>query len=180
VVIVEHDIVPPAGAVRALLDCPRDWCAHEYRMGRWFGTGLGLTKLSGAIMARTPTAVSRILPQHRSWSALDSLVLATLARNGEEEHVHQPPAEHLHYGEDGTDLRPTVKRRNVTLKTLLYVGAGRYLNGVPARDFDTDDPDLLARCVESGLYVVDEPAAPRAEPAPEAATEPEPEPPADA
>jgi hypothetical protein len=180
VVIVEHDIVAPPGAVRAMLDCPRDWCAHEYRMGHLFGTGLGLTKLSGAIMARTPTAVSRILPQHRGWAALDSIVLATLTRNGEAEHVHQPRAGHLHYADDGTDLRPTVKRRNATLTTLLYVGTGRYLDGIPRRDFDTDDPDVVVRCVESGLYVTpDEPAAPAAdEPAP-AAVEPEPVAPAD-
>jgi hypothetical protein len=73
-----------------------------------------------------------------------------------------------------------VKRRNATLTTLLYVGTGRYLDGIPRRDFDTDDPDMVVRCVESGLYVtLDEPAAPAAdEPAP-AAVEPEPVAPAD-
>ena len=153
VVLVEHDVIPQPGAVRALLGCPRDWCAVPYQQGKHVGTGFGCTKLTGAMMARNPDAVSRIPPQHRSWRALDSVVLGTLRRNGEEEHVHALLAAHLHYDEHGRDLRPPQSRRMAGTMRLLYVGMGRYLNHVPARDFDTDDPAMVAACLESGLYV---------------------------
>lgn len=70
---------------------------------------------------------------------------------------------------------------------LRYVGDGRYLNGVPAVDHETDDPETIAIAVESGLYEVagtaskrrtrtaDAAEAPAVEPAPEAAIEPAPE-----
>jgi len=176
-VIVEHDVVPQPGTVPALLGCAKDWCSVPYRQGQFMGTGFGCTKFSGALMARIPDAVSRILPQHRSWNALDSMVLSTLRRNGEAEHIHDLPATHLHYDEAGRDLRPTEPRRsNASMMKLRYVGAGRYLNGIPARDFETDDPQVIAVCLGSGLYAtLPEPAAPkRARPAlePEAAPEP--------
>ena len=40
---------------------------------------------------------------------------------------------------------------------LLYTGSGMYLNGVPARDFETDDAALIKECVASGLYIRVEP-----------------------
>ena len=172
-VVVEHDVVPPLGAVRALLDCPRDWCGHAYPMGAIAGTALGCVKLGAGLMERTPNAVSRILPQHRSWRALDSMVLGTLRNNGEEEHVHEGLARHLRY--ERTIVR--VGRRNKVTTRLFYVGDGRYLNGVPRADFDTDDPTQIALCVGSGLYVTEEQEptpAEKSKPLPTWRTEPEP------
>jgi hypothetical protein len=155
--LVEHDVVPPPGAVRAMLACPRDWCAHEYKQGSLVGTAFGCTKFSAAIIARHPDAVSRILPQHRGWDGLDSMVIGTLHRNGEVEHVHQPPAWHLHYPDGWTPAQPRARRRNAKMSHLSYVGTGRYLNGIPTADFDTDDPVTIAICLESGLYVLPTP-----------------------
>jgi hypothetical protein len=40
------------------------------------------------------------------------------------------------------------------LARLHYLGDGtRYLNGVPAADFETWDAKTIAECLESGLYV---------------------------
>ena len=151
VAIVEHDVVPPPGGVRGLLDCPRDWCSIPYDMGGIEGTALGCVKIGAAVMARTPNAVSRILPEHQGWLSLDSMVLGTLRRNGEPEHVHDGRAEHLHrYGAE-----PVRDRRNETATRLYYVGDARYLDGVPRTDFETDDPALIALCVGSGLYTRD-------------------------
>lgn len=47
-----------------------------------------------------------------------------------------------------------LRRRNDLATALKYIGNGGYLNGVPAADFETDDAQLLAECVESGLYEV--------------------------
>lgn len=38
---------------------------------------------------------------------------------------------------------------------LLYVGRGRYLDGIPTADFETDDAQEIALCVDSGLYVTE-------------------------
>jgi len=48
---------------------------------------------------------------------------------------------------------------------------GRFLNGVPAADFETDDPDVIAVCLASGLYE-------RADAKPKRAATPAPETPA--
>lgn len=49
--------------------------------------------------------------------------------------------------------QPILKRRTAFAMQLKYVGSGGYLNGVPARDFATDDAGQIAECLESGLYV---------------------------
>lgn len=66
-------------------------------------------------------------------------------------------------------------RRADYLAKLRYIGRGQYLNGVPARDLETDDGVLIDECLDSGLYVranapkkKDAPAAPEpSDPAPE-------------
>jgi hypothetical protein len=50
------------------------------------------------------------------------------------------------------------------LAKLHYVGNGRYLNGVPASDFETWDPETIAICLESGLYTEGEPPRRRGRP----------------
>jgi hypothetical protein len=50
------------------------------------------------------------------------------------------------------------------LAKLHYVGNGRYLNGVPASDFETWDLETIAICLESGLYTEGEPPKRRGRP----------------
>lgn len=68
--------------------------------------------------------------------------------------------------------RPPQRRRNPLASKLIYVGNGRYINGVPAADFETDDADLIAQAIEAGLYVEVKPKPPAKPPAPPAPAEP--------
>jgi hypothetical protein len=183
VLLVEHDIVPPPGALEEMAACPHEWCAVPYRCGDLLMTALGCTKIDGALMARCPDVISRI--QHREWWNLDTQIVATLRRQGAAEHIHQPPARHLKYDRDNP-ASIEIRRSERTMR-LLYVGDGtRYLNGVPATDLDTEDPDVAAICLASGLYIEaekpktlgrqSEPVSPE----PEVAPEPEPTPAIDA
>ena len=148
VVIVEHDIVPAPGMVLGLFDCPSQWCAHEYRMDDIIATAFGLVKFGSDMLLGTSNLISGILDQHRVWSGLDSMVIAELHRRGYSEHVHQPPVRHLH------EPAPLPESRRPFLARLHYIGNGtRYLNGVPAADFETWDATIIAQCLESGLYV---------------------------
>jgi len=156
-IIVEHDIVVPPGMVQALWDCPKDWCSAPYAMGQIEGTALGCTKFSGALMKRQRTALSRIPVEHRRWQALDSILTGTLRRNGEAEHIHGPAVRHLHY-DNGVVVpdRAALRERNRSLTKLRRIEpTGRYLTGIPASDFETDDPIVIAQCLESGLYSED-------------------------
>ena len=178
VILVEHDVVPAAGTLDAMAACPHDWCACEYRCGDLYMTALGCTKFSGDLMERNPDVVNRILS--RAWNGLDGQIVATLHMHGETEHVHGPAAWHLKWESGIAHGGATMNRRSVRAMRLLYVGNGGYLNGIPASDFDTDDPETMAQCLGSGLYieaetvkplgkkepvaVPDEPSGPVAEP----------------
>lgn len=146
-IIVEHDIVPTPEMIESLWNCPSDWCAHPYRMDDIVTTAFGLVAFGPRLLRGTSDLLERILDQHRVWSGLDSVVIAELHRRGYAEHVHEPEVVHLHQ-----PAPPPQTRRRILTK-LHYIGKGRYINGVPASDFETDDPVLVAVCLESGLYV---------------------------
>jgi len=151
-VLVEQDVVPHPSAIDELWNCPHDWCAFEYRCGSIVTTALGCTKFSTALRARNTDVISRI--QNRRWQDLDSQIIGTLHSHGEAEHVHQPPVRHLKYDRDPLPALVTATpRRAERSMRLLYVGGGRYLNAIPAADFDTLDPETIAVCLESGLYI---------------------------
>lgn len=170
--LVEHDVVPPAGWLEAFDACTNEWCAVPYPIRSFPGqtnaplfTALGCTRFAGSLLAKYPRLIEDIPIPHRRWTNLDGTLVAALNRLGEQVHEHLPPARHLQ--------RPFVGRRK-TLASLTYVGDGtRYLDGVPAADFETDDPVLLAIALESGLYTEVAPAA--AEAAPKKGKTPAPE-----
>jgi len=116
-------------------------------MGEIETTALGFVRFRLPIMQRNPTVLSGIIEAHRRWDGLDSMIVAELHRHGEQEHVHLPSVEHLH-----EYTSPPHRRRELT--KLRYIGDGRYLNGVPADDFETWDAEQVAVCVDSGLYTV--------------------------
>jgi hypothetical protein len=156
-IVVEHDIVPTQEQLQEIWDCPEEWCSRPYRMGDIETTALGCTKFDSRLMRRMPDLVESILEQHRHWSGLDSMIVAGLHRRGAKEHEHLPAVLHLH-----EPTPPEPRRRE--LSKLHYVGTGRYLNGVPAADFETWDPDTIAICLESGLYTEAEPPRRRGRP----------------
>lgn len=57
-VLVEHDLVPPAGAIAELLDCDRPLCGFDYagHEGDAVGHSLGVTKFGDELMAIAPDA----------------------------------------------------------------------------------------------------------------------------
>jgi hypothetical protein len=148
-ILIEHDIAPTDEQIAEIWACPLGWCAFPYHMDGIEATALGCVKFDSELLERTPDLVSGIMEQHRNWQSLDSMVISELHRRGALEHVHQPAVRHLH------EYPPQPPRRP-TLTKLRYIGNGsRYLNGVPASDFETWDPSLTATCLESGLYIED-------------------------
>ncbi len=148
--VIEHDVVPPAGWYQDLAGCAQNWCAYPYKMEGIFEPALGCTRFGQDLIARYPAALSGIEERYRRWDGLDAVLLGYLHRAGEHEHVHTGHAEHLH--------EPWRMRRN-RLPKLRYTGDGtRYLNGVPAADFEPADEQTSAEALASGLYeVIDEP-----------------------
>ncbi len=144
--IVEHDMAPTRAQIDAICACPEPWCSAEYQMDDIVAAAFGFVKFDAQILGVLGVVLSSILSQHRVWSGLDSMVIAELHRRGYKEHVHQPPVRHLH------EPAPPPEQRRRILTKLHYVGKGRYINGVPASDFQTDDPQVVATCLESNLY----------------------------
>lgn len=61
-VVVEGDSIPPPGAIRQLLDCPRDWCTHESWVGdRYLDNTLGLVKFSQLLQLQEPGLADKAL-----------------------------------------------------------------------------------------------------------------------
>lgn len=68
-VIVEGDVVPPPGAIEALLDCERPWCSHPSWVGdRYLDDTLGLVKFSAGLREVLPRlAESALTGQGWRW-----------------------------------------------------------------------------------------------------------------
>lgn len=107
-VIVEQDVVPPPGAIRALLACPRKWCGHLLPCGdRGLPATLGLAGFSTDLLHKAPRAAERALRAPGSpggyvgWSGVDSALRHQLGPWRRHWHEHGPAALHLHdYGAD--------------------------------------------------------------------------------
>ena len=145
--IVEQDIVPTRAQIDTLWACPEDWCAHPYEMNGIVSPALGCTKFSATLLERTQGLVAGIISEHRHWQSLDAMIIGELHRRRFTEHVHEPAVRHLHEPEKA-------EPRRYELTKLKFVGDGtRYLNAIPAADFETWDAEMVAICLESGLYV---------------------------
>jgi len=102
-VVVEHDVVPPTGAVAALFACPNPWCVHAYLIeGRRFVGGLGLVKLGADLMTGYPDLARRTLCREWdgyvdvTWQGVDMLLARALRPRVGDPCVHTPDAVHLH------------------------------------------------------------------------------------
>ena len=150
-ILIEHDVAPTKEQIDSLWNCPEEWCAYPYSMGDIETTALGCVKFEDSLIERTSDLLSGIIERLRDWRSLDVMVVGELHRRRASEHVHLPAVRHLH------DYTPPPPRRPVLTK-LRYIGNGsRYLNGVPAENFETWDDALVATCLESGLYMVEAP-----------------------
>ncbi len=143
-VIVEQDIVPTRAQIDTLWACSQDWCSFEYSMNGIVAPALGFVRFSASLLERTTGLLDGIIARH--WQSLDAMIIGELHRRRFTEHVHQPAVRHLHEPE----IAPP-RRRELT--KLRFIGDGmRYLNGIPAADFETWDAEQVAICLESGLY----------------------------
>jgi hypothetical protein len=63
-VIVEGDCVPPPGSIRALIDCPRQWCSHPSWVGdHYLDNTLGLARFSQSLQEVLPRLADVALAQ---------------------------------------------------------------------------------------------------------------------
>jgi hypothetical protein len=92
-VLVEGDVLPWPGAIQQLLACPRDWCAHAYRLDSGYVPAFGLVKFTSMLVKRTQGFLERI--EDRSWKALDSRIRWELIDVTDTDHHHHlPPVIH--------------------------------------------------------------------------------------
>ena len=145
-IIVEQDVVPTRVQIDTLWACSCDWGSYLYNMNGIVAPALGCVKFSAELLERTAGLVASIMNPHRHWQSLDAMIIGELHRRRFTEHVHQPAVRHLHEPEKS-------KPRRYELTKLHFIGDGtRYLNGIPAADFETWDAEQVAICLESGLY----------------------------
>ena len=105
-IIVEQDIVPPAGAIDAMVKCERPWCSHSYYCNNPMPAyGLGLCRFTWAIKQIHPTLGEQAARDFRGnarrmhWMNLNERIIDLMNHWGITVHLHEPFAEHLHdYG----------------------------------------------------------------------------------
>lgn len=68
-VVVEHDYLPPPGAIQALLDCGHNWCTHPAWIHDTYLVGsLNLARFSAALKAREPDLMDYVAAPNPWWS----------------------------------------------------------------------------------------------------------------
>jgi hypothetical protein len=102
-VVVEQDVVPPAGAIGALLACPHEWGGHRIDCGNGPADAtLGLASFSRRLLRAHPDLFVRaagrgkVGPARVPWNALDGWVRYVMRAWGVGWHGHDPDALHLH------------------------------------------------------------------------------------
>lgn len=101
--IVEQDVAPHAGVLRAFLDCPEPYCAFPYAWTVAVGPALGCTRFGTELLDAVPDAMLRVAARPTNWGPpghwrqLDVALLGWILRDEEglQPHVHLPPVEHL-------------------------------------------------------------------------------------
>jgi hypothetical protein len=103
-VVVEHDIVPPEGSIRALLDCIHPWCYHLVALdGKLTPATLGLAKFAAGLRVRFGDWMAEALQgagdpsSGRLPLSCDVAIARWMERQGVPAHVHEPPPLHLHW-----------------------------------------------------------------------------------
>lgn len=102
-VVVEQDVVPPAGSIKKLLRCRSLWCTHAYE-GRYCDLDdmLGLARFSAALKTAYPFGMEAALfgggGSHNwpHWRSCDHRLAKWLRAQALTPHRHRPDAVHLH------------------------------------------------------------------------------------
>jgi hypothetical protein len=98
-VVIEHDIVPWPGAIRAIHDCESILCAYQAPIGtfngEYSGLGLGVWKLGKSLLEKFPDHLDDPTLT-RLWHKVDGEMISRLVYDkGIEIHYHHPPVVHL-------------------------------------------------------------------------------------
>lgn len=108
-ILVEHDIVPWPGALRAMWDCGALWCGYPYPYfdgpvgseERLFGShGCGCCKFSTVLVQGWPDLPTQWKWDTHSWRSLDGVIGNSIvdAYRDAPRHEHRPPVAHLRAG----------------------------------------------------------------------------------
>ena len=98
--IVEHDVIPAAGALASFEACDADWCSCPYPYLAGTYAGLGCARFRAAVMARHPDLMDVVAgmsndshpPMH--WCTLDAWIRVVLIQRGERQCTAHPEAGH--------------------------------------------------------------------------------------
>lgn len=101
--IVEQDVVPPAGSLAAMGSCEHPWCAVPYSVGGGPILGmLGCSKFAGNFTATHPSLADVWLRRRFKgqawcpWRSCDTALAGGMRTAGAAPHMHLPAALHLH------------------------------------------------------------------------------------
>lgn len=121
-IFVEHDIIPWAGAIQELWDCPEPWCSMPYKIfGRYVHSGFGCTKFGKELIRFRPDGPENF--EDHTWRKLDMQMI----QSGLPwlPHPHSPPVLHMNagswgvFGEIEGDLEGWIKHEARRLEVLL-------------------------------------------------------------
>jgi hypothetical protein len=97
--IVEQDILPLAGALQRLEECPASWCTCPYQGPPDLGLireSLGCARFRAELMAQEPDIFTLAEELNtRQWYGVDLGLATALKRRGHSVHVHPDEAQHL-------------------------------------------------------------------------------------
>lgn len=92
---IEQDIVVWPGAVKALWDCPHDWCAYDFHLpnhqmrnleNEKVGVPIGCVKFSAKLIAETP----EMWQEPVAWEYCEQNITKYLVAKGLRVHQHHP------------------------------------------------------------------------------------------
>ena len=109
--VLEHDVIPPAGAFESMKNCPELWCGVPYMVAGEVQPSLGCTRFSERMVKdEHPHLLNAIGNQERHWSVQDAYIKTVLKAEGIFQHVHNElgPAAHLN---ESASVAPTSQVR---------------------------------------------------------------------
>jgi len=113
-ILVEHDIVPWPGALKAMWECSRDWCGYPYlydyhtyeaksRRRYLRSHAIGCVKFSDVLVKGFPELPTERQWENHHWQELDGVIgraIVHALRNSNIAgwHEHSPPVAHIRSG----------------------------------------------------------------------------------
>jgi len=91
--MIEHDVVPPEGAVLRLAVCPEPWCTHAYPGPQLF-MSIGVLKITADAIQQAPELFTAW--EGQPWGVVDSHVIPALHAHFPL-HGHFPPFRHTRF-----------------------------------------------------------------------------------